>query len=136
MAQPLDVLETCLCAPDLDAVRPFYRDVLGLEEIAHQPGRHLFFRCGRGVLLLFCAEHTATQQTEVNGSLLPLHGTHGAGHVAFRVDAGELDVWQRQLPASGVAIESIVDWPNGARSIYFRDPAGNSLEFATPNLWT
>ena len=26
-------------------------------------------------------------------------------------------------------------WPNGARSIYFRDPAGNSIEIAEPRLW-
>ena len=29
-----------------------------------------------------------------------------------------------------------VTWPNGARSIYFRDPAGNSLECAEPGLWS
>ena len=35
----------------------------------------------------------------------------------------------------GVAIESEVSWPNGGHSIYIRDPAGNSLEFATPDIW-
>jgi predicted enzyme related to lactoylglutathione lyase len=34
-----------------------------------------------------------------------------------------------------VAIEKIVDWPGGGRSLYFRDPAGNSLELATPRIW-
>ena len=28
-----------------------------------------------------------------------------------------------------------VPWPEGGRSIYFRDPAGNSLELAPPTLW-
>jgi hypothetical protein len=28
-----------------------------------------------------------------------------------------------------------VTWPNGALSIYFRDPAGNSIELVTPNIW-
>ena len=36
---------------------------------------------------------------------------------------------------SGVAIETMIDWPHGRRSVYFRDPAGNSLEFATPRMW-
>jgi len=27
------------------------------------------------------------------------------------------------------------EWPQGGRSIYFRDPAGNSLEFAEPRIW-
>jgi catechol 2,3-dioxygenase-like lactoylglutathione lyase family enzyme len=35
----------------------------------------------------------------------------------------------------GVAIEQIVDWPTGGRSVYFRDPAGNSLELTSPSIW-
>jgi hypothetical protein len=34
-----------------------------------------------------------------------------------------------------VAIESDFAWPGGGRSLYFRDPAGNSLEFAEPAIW-
>jgi catechol 2,3-dioxygenase-like lactoylglutathione lyase family enzyme len=34
-----------------------------------------------------------------------------------------------------VAIEQEMDWPRGGRSFYFRDPAGNSLELATPKIW-
>ena len=42
--------------------------------------------------------------------------------------------------AAGVAIEADFRWPGGdgvpgARSIYVRDPAGNSVEFAEPRLW-
>ena len=48
------------------------------------------------------------------------------------------DVWMEaagRLEEAGVAIEADFRWPNGARSIYFRDPAGNSLEIAEPKLW-
>ena len=34
-----------------------------------------------------------------------------------------------------MTIEQEVDWPRGGRSFYFRDPAGNSLELATPRIW-
>jgi hypothetical protein len=34
-----------------------------------------------------------------------------------------------------VAIEADFEWPKGGRSIYFRDPAGNCLEFAEPKIW-
>jgi hypothetical protein len=34
-----------------------------------------------------------------------------------------------------VAIEHEATWPRGGRSFYFRDPAGNSLELATPRIW-
>jgi catechol 2,3-dioxygenase-like lactoylglutathione lyase family enzyme len=40
-----------------------------------------------------------------------------------------------KLRAAGVAIESDFHWPNGGRSIYFRDPAGNSLECAEAIIW-
>ena len=41
----------------------------------------------------------------------------------------------RRIEAAGVAIESETTWPSGLRSLYFRDPAGNSLECASPSLW-
>ena len=42
---------------------------------------------------------------------------------------------RERLQQEGVAIESEVTWPGGGRSIYFRDPAGNSLEFAMAGIW-
>ena len=39
------------------------------------------------------------------------------------------------LEEARVAIEQTMDWPRGGRSFYFRDPAGNSLELATPKIW-
>jgi catechol 2,3-dioxygenase-like lactoylglutathione lyase family enzyme len=38
-------------------------------------------------------------------------------------------------PITAVAIEGRVDWPRGAKSIYFRDPDGHLLELGTPGLW-
>ena len=40
-----------------------------------------------------------------------------------------------RLEGKGVAIEADFEWPGGGRSIYFRDPAGNCLEFAEPRIW-
>jgi catechol 2,3-dioxygenase-like lactoylglutathione lyase family enzyme len=37
---------------------------------------------------------------------------------------------------NGIAIESKVQWELGGQSLYFRDPDGNSLELATPGLWS
>ena len=54
--------------------------------------------------------------------------------------ATEIDAWRAHLEAKGVAIESDFLWPNRdeakrGRSIYFRDPAGNSVEIAEPRIW-
>jgi catechol 2,3-dioxygenase-like lactoylglutathione lyase family enzyme len=66
---------------------------------------------------------------------VPQHGATGPGHVCFRANAAEIDAWIAHLTACGVAIEADFVWPSGGRSIYFRDPAGNSLEFAEPRIW-
>lgn len=66
---------------------------------------------------------------------IPCHGSTGAEHVCWAVEPTDLAAWRDRLVAAGVALEHEQTWPNGARSLYFRDPAGNSLEFATPRLW-
>jgi catechol 2,3-dioxygenase-like lactoylglutathione lyase family enzyme len=133
--QPSAILETALCVTDLEAAEGFYRDVLGLDEISRVEGRHVFFRCGSGVLLLFDAEATRLPAAPDAALPVPPHGTTGAGHLCFAAGAEELERWKAALEERGVAIEADFEWPGGGRSIYFRDPSGNSLEFAEPRLW-
>ena len=66
---------------------------------------------------------------------MPSHGTSGAGHVAFAATGDELEEWRQRLAAAGVPIEKEVAWEQGGRSLYVRDPAGNSVEFAPTTLW-
>lgn len=132
--QPDGVLETALYVDDLDAARAFYGDVIGLELVTEVTGRHVFFRCGQGVLLLFVAAQTLNPPTDP-AMPVPPHGATGPGHACFRVAAEALDDWCDRLRGHGVVIEADFHWPNGARSIYFRDPAGNSLEISEPKLW-
>lgn len=129
------ILEAALYCDDLDRAEGFYTEVCGLERIARDPERHVFFRCGPTVLLVFEPSRTADELRTVKGAVIPTHGTRGPGHVAFRVAADSRQHWRDHLARHGVAVESEVDWPGGGWSIYFRDPAGNSLEFATPALW-
>jgi catechol 2,3-dioxygenase-like lactoylglutathione lyase family enzyme len=128
------VLETALYAEDLDATEAFYGGVLKLEKIIRIGNRHVFFRCGPGVLLIFNPAETV--KPAENGTLpVPPHGASGAGHACFRLSPENLEAMAAHLKAAGIAIESDFQWPNGARSIYFRDPAGNSLECSEPRLW-
>ncbi len=128
------VLETVLYAADLDAAEAFYGGVLGLDCFHRHPTRQVFFRCGEGVLLIFNPEET--RKPPKPGDLpVPSHGATGAGHVCFRASADELNGWREKLEEVGVEIEADFEWPSGGRSIYFRDPAGNSLEFAEPRIW-
>lgn len=86
------------------------------------------------MLLIFNPD--ATHIPPKPGTLpVPPHGTKGEGHVCFRASRSEIDRWRAHLEGKGVAIEADFEWPGGGRSIYFRDPAGNCLEFAEPRIW-
>lgn len=132
--KPAGILETVLYARDLSATEAFYRDVLGLEPFARAAGRHLFYRCGGQVLLIFNPEATEVPPTP-DALPVPTHGARGPGHICFRAAPAEIDGWVQRLAAKGIAIEADFEWPRGGRSIYFRDPAGNCLEFAEPRIW-
>lgn len=132
--QPAAILETALYAPDLTADEGFYAGTLGLPVIVRVPGRHVFFRVGEGVLLVFNPD--ATEIPSANPALpVPTHGARGPGHVCFAASRDEIAAWRDRFTVAGVAVEAEFDWPNGARSLYLRDPAGNSVEFAEPRLW-
>lgn len=124
------VLESCLYARDLARAESFYSEILGLTVFSRAPGRHVFFRCGSAMVLIFNPQRTTEAAQEV-----PAHGAHGEGHIAFAVAEDDMPRWRQHLAERGVAIEAEVQWPGGGMSLYFRDPAGNSLELATPAIW-
>ncbi|MDN5929195.1 MAG: VOC family protein [Hyphomicrobiales bacterium] len=132
---PAAILESALYVDDLDRAEEFYGETLGLTRIAKVEGRHVFFRCDDGVLLLFNADVTKVPPSADARLPVPPHGTRGAGHLCFKASGEEIEAWRHDLEKKGVAIEADFEWPNGGRSIYFRDPAGNSLEFAEARIW-
>jgi catechol 2,3-dioxygenase-like lactoylglutathione lyase family enzyme len=124
------VIETAIYVDDLQAAEAFYGTLLGLPVISKEPGRHVFFRVGEAsVLLAFRAEAT------LKGDQLPSHGATGPGHFALGIEADSLAAWRSHLESQGIRIEKEVEWPRGGKSIYFRDPAGNSVELVTPGIW-
>ena len=128
------VLETAIYTTKLEETARFYDKVLGLERIVSVPDRHVFFRMEGGVLLIFNPENTILPSKNARMPV-PSHGTVGQGHVCFAASAEEIEGWIRHLEDHLVEIEADFQWPGGGRSIYFRDPAGNSIEFAEPRIW-
>lgn len=125
------VYETVLYAPDVSAAAAFYAEVLGLRRVEGPDELGAAFRLeDGGVLLLF-----DPSRSSVPGRPVPSHGGAGAGHVAFAVGPGELDVFGEALGSRGIEIEREVDWEQGGRSLYLRDPAGNSVELVEGELW-
>ena len=123
------LVEAALYADDLELAETFYQGILGLELLGKEPGRHVFFRVGQSVLLIFNPESTG------RGGLFPAHGAKGPGHAALGISPESLDIWRSRLQEHGIQIEKEVTWPLGGRSLYFRDPAGNAIELITPGCW-
>ncbi len=126
------ILETILYAEDLTAARHFYEKILGLAVYGETTPRFVFFRHHDQMLLVFHPQLSAAL-TASDGP--PPHGATGSGHVCFRSSLAEQAQWERRFAENTIAIDRIVDWPGGGRSLYVRDPAGNSVEFAESRIW-
>ncbi|MBI5764103.1 MAG: VOC family protein [Planctomycetes bacterium] len=123
--------ETCLYADDLAAMERFYSAVLGLRKVSEMATRGLTLRVdAKSVLLIFNPNETRQPHAQV-----PAHGAIGAGHCAFSIPPDSLDEWRAHLSGHNVPIERDVSWESGAISLYFRDPAGNSVELIAGELW-
>ena len=123
--RPRRVYETVVYG-NVEALVAFYRDVLGLRQVTEGA-----FRLDDGGLLLVFDPAESSQP----GRIVPSHGPAGGSvHVAFAVDA--LEPWRERLGEHGVETEHEHAWPRGgARSLYVRDPAGNSVELVEGDLW-
>ncbi len=123
--------EAVLYGHDLAALASFYEDVIGLRPVSDMGDLGAAFRLPDGGILLLFDPDLAS----VPGRLAPSHGTTGPGHVAFRIEAAGYDGWLDRLRDAGIEIETELTWKLGGRSIYVRDPAGNSVELVEGEVW-
>ena len=115
------VLETSLYVADLDRSRQFYTALFGFPQLAGDARFCALDVVGRQVLLLF--RHGASlAAAKTSGGILPPHDGSGQMHLAFAIAAQQWEAWLARLESTGIAIESIINWPRGGRSVYFRDP--------------
>ncbi len=125
------ILETILYCRDMDGARRFYTETLGLRQVSDNRPRGMGFRISpNAVLLIFNPD-----LTPLPNPMVPSHGAIGPGHIGLGVAPNTLDEWRVRLADAGVPIEQEASWPNGARSIYFRDQDGNSVELIEGDLW-
>ncbi len=128
------ILETALYVDDPEAVVAFYRDVLGLRVLDSGP-RLVSIDAGQATVLLIFRRGATRAGAHTPGGWIPPHDGQGPVHLAFAIDSESLGSWEAHLQERGVDIESRVRWDRGGSSIYFRDPAGHSVELATPGTW-
>src|SRR6266545_6411443 len=133
MLRPCRILETALYCDDLAATAAFYESLLEVKPMLSGDRLVAFDAGQQTVLLLFQRGNSGALDTP--GGLVPGHSGSGPVHLAFAVDADDLAAWETRLNQLAIPIESRVRWPRGGSSLYFRDPDGRSVEFATPGIW-
>lgn len=128
------ILETSLYVQDLDRSAAFYTRVFGFPTLLRDARMCAMAVPGQQVLLLFARGQSTSAHPSPAGPI-PGHDSAGTQHLCFSISHEELDAWTQHLIQADVAIETRLDWPQGASSLYFRDPDGHSLEVGTPRLW-
>jgi len=123
------VLETCIYVSDLEQTKRFYRDILGIQVHSELEGRHVFFKTGSSMLMVFIAQESR------RGKTLPPHGADGDIHLALKINRDDLQQWKEYLKKNNITIESEHAWGDRGISLYFRDPDGNLVELVNPDIW-
>jgi catechol-2,3-dioxygenase len=127
------IIETCIYTSNLEEMKNFYINYLGLDLVSEEKGRHVFLKVGKNMLLIFNPENTLTNLNNI----FPKHGAMTPPsiiHFAFEIKKEDYDNWKRLLKTNNIDIEKELEIRN-SKSIYFRDPSGNIVELITENFW-
>ncbi len=84
-------------------------------------------------MLLLFTKGGSVRPTITPGGLIPATDGEGSLHLAFGIAPSAFDEWRERIKGVGVPIESEVTWPEGGRSLYFRDPDRHVIELKTSN---
>ena len=147
-----------LVCKDMARTVDFYTNVLGMPlvktiDLPMGMGQHFFFDCGGGdcVAFFWFPDAPEAQPGVSSAAVLPGKGdlatAHGSmNHVAFNVPVDKFEEYCEKLKAAGVEISDISNHDDSEwtvskemhegvyiRSVYFFDPDGILLEFAS---WT
>ena len=87
----------------------------------------------KNMLLIFNPEVTTAEKETIHGAPTP----PSMVHIAFEIEAEEYEKAKELLAENNIQVEKEIAWENDikSKSIYFRDPAGNLVEFITRNHW-
>lgn len=126
------IIETSIYSTNLNDLKNFYINLLGLELVSEEKERHVFLKAGKNMLLIFNPHNTLT-----NTSVFPSHGIVSPPsiiHFAFEIKKEDYEKWKILLMKNKISIEKELKIENN-KSIYFRDPVGNLVELITNNAW-
>lgn len=119
MVQPKRIGHVVLNVRDLAVSEHFYTEILGFK-VSLKRGNGTFLTCGKihHDLALFQAPEDAAPA-----------GDLGLNHIAVQIeDIDELKEVHRRLKSHGAHIDHLTDH-GMTKSVYFRDPDGNRIEY-------
>lgn len=131
--KPESILETVLYANSIEEAAWFYHEVLGLDMPSVHSKLMVMFRVDKNQVLLIFDPSVSDQPNRD----VPSHGPRGPGHIALRIKPEHYQSWLDRFSKHGIAIEQEIkwDWDTPGKSIYVRDPSGNSIELITADIW-
>ena len=110
---------------DLERLRAFYVDVVGLREGTRpEIGRSGYWLYAGDVAVLHLIEARPGEQRDAD-----VTGTFN--HVAFR--CSDYDIMLDRLQARGIVMRVVEDRAQRLRQLFFRDPLGNGVELVFPS---
>jgi catechol 2,3-dioxygenase-like lactoylglutathione lyase family enzyme len=119
------LMNTCLITTNVGQLVNFYESVLGIK--AQRSGdQYAEFRTGVGVLAIFSAE---AQEKYIPGSADA--ASNRSAILEFKVDDVDYE-YVRLQPLVKIWVRQPTTQPWGTRSVYFRDPDGNLVNFYMP----
>jgi catechol 2,3-dioxygenase-like lactoylglutathione lyase family enzyme len=119
------LINTCLITRNVQALVDFYRPVLGMKPRTVSD-YYAEFSTGVGVLAIFSAD---AQEKYIPRSAEP--ASNRSVILEFRVADVDRE-YSRLQPIVKTWVKPPTTQPWGTRSIYFRDPDGNLVDFFTP----
>jgi catechol 2,3-dioxygenase-like lactoylglutathione lyase family enzyme len=119
------LMHACLITSDVNQLIQFYEPVLALKA-RRSGGDYAEFHTGMGVLALFSE---AAQENYIPGSALPANNKS----VILEFQVADVDKEYARLQSFVKTwVKPPTTQPWGTRSIYFRDPDGNLVDFYAP----
>ena len=81
------IVETSIYSSNLEKMKEFYVDKLGLEFVSKQTGRHVFLKTDKNMLLIFNNEASIAERETNHGA----RTTPSIVHIAFEIESEEYE---------------------------------------------